>query len=85
VLIREEAVRDQARNFLVDLYLHCKVSDKQKREITEQFLETLDAFFGQLCKQASQHWLTIISTFIRRFDFEHMQELPLTSFDKNFI
>lgn len=67
-------VRDQARNFLVDLYLNTKVSDKLKKDITDSFLMKLDAVFSKLPGNSTVHchWLTVISTFIHRFDFEHI-------------
>ena len=48
ILSEEESVKNDARNFLVDLYLKAKISDKQKKELTEAFLNKLDEFFAQL-------------------------------------
>lgn len=75
---REAAVRDQARNFIVDLYFNCK-NDKQKKELTEAFLQKLEAVFAKLSQKGlHEHWLALVSTFIRRFDFEHIVEQQVT-------
>lgn len=78
----EASVRDQAHNFLVDLYINCKVSDKHKKDITDSFLGKLDTVFSKLQPALHTHWLTVITTFIRRFDFEHIQEQHVSQFDK---
>ena len=85
-------MRDEARNFLIDLYLNCylnvKIQDKHKRELTDLFLEKLNLVFSQLNSKyfqsgigENQHRLKLITTFIRRFDFEHITEESLSRYN----
>lgn len=52
VLSTDSFVRDEARDFLVDMYLNCylntKYPEKQKWELTAVFLERLEKVFAQL-------------------------------------
>jgi len=48
VLSAEAHVREQARNFLVDIYLNWKLPEKNKSKITETFLQNLDSVFSKL-------------------------------------
>ena len=40
-------MREQARNFIVDLYLNYKVPEKQRKEVTEAFIQKLDLVFSK--------------------------------------
>ena len=94
VLSTDSFVRDEARDFLVDMYLYCylnsKTTDKQKRELTDVFLEKLEKVFSQLNWQShinapseSWHRLKLITNFIRRFDFEHILEENINRYNHN--
>lgn len=69
-------------NFLVDMYLNFKPTDKsQKVDVIELFLRQVDTMLSQLPQgqwTVYRNWLNTISTFIKRFDFDHVPEQPLS-------
>ena len=74
----------------LNCYLYNKITEKQKREITDLFLEKLNQVFAQLSLKSGTNGLgenwhrsKLITTFIRRFDFEHILEENINKYNQN--
>lgn len=79
-----QSVKDLCRDFLVDLYLKIKAkSTAQKKQINELFPQKcLQYFKGSHGRPDHQlNCLRLITTFISRFDGDHIQEEDMSQYD----
>lgn len=76
-------VRDQCRDFLVDLYLRIKTkSQQQKKSCTDIFINRFFAQFENTSERPDHqlNCLSLIKTFIIRFDGDHIYEEDMSAF-----
>jgi hypothetical protein len=71
ILSTDEKVRKQSRDFLIDLFLKFKVTEKERKLLTDIFLQKLESVFAKLSSTPQvanqswhQHWLRVVVTFI---------------------
>ena len=76
-------VKEQSRDFLVDLYLNVKTkSSQQKKQVNEQFQQMCFQYIKKLTEkpELQLNGLRLIRNFINRFDGEHIYEEDLSKY-----